>query len=103
VFANLKASRLPQADIPFSAREADPENESSSPFTSLRGHGELIRLGRARYRSTSSRHTGGWDRFRERIEAVLSDAWMKLVNPHWKSRSALCECVNVHGSRGPQH
>ena len=66
----LEPVRLPQADIPYSAREADP-NLRYQPCYQLAFENELIRLGTGAISYHVLAPYPGWDRFFSRAEELL--------------------------------
>lgn len=80
ILRDLSPTRLPQADIPYSAREADP-NLRVQPIYQLEAGNELIRIGT----STISFHVlqpyPGWNAFYRRAGEIIGGTWLAVGAP----------------------
>lgn len=80
VFQGLTPTRLPQADIPMSAREVDPALRAQ-PIYQLQGEGELVRIGSSMLSLHMVAPYRGWDRFRERAAQIIEGSWSECGRP----------------------
>lgn len=80
VFGDLLPTRLPQADIPASARENDASLRIQ-PVYQLERQGELIRVGT----NVLSIHVlppyCGWEDFKKRVDEIIQSAWAQCGRP----------------------
>jgi uncharacterized protein (TIGR04255 family) len=80
VFEGLAPSRLPEADIPFSAREADPRMRFQ-PIYQLLGTNELIRVGTGAVSLHLLPPYSGWETFRNRAREIFEAGWSDCGHP----------------------
>jgi uncharacterized protein (TIGR04255 family) len=80
VFRGLSPTRLPQADIPFSAREAD-ENLRFQPIYQLEAGNELVRLGTGSISLHYLPPYPGWSALFGRAESIVRGAWASAGQP----------------------
>lgn len=80
VFGDLLPTRLPQADIPVSARESDP-NLRFQPIYQLERDGELIRVGTNALSIHILPPYCGWDQFKARVDEIIRSAWAHSGHP----------------------
>jgi len=77
---NLRPVRLPQADIPFSAREADATLRYQPVYQFDAGN-ELVRIGTGAISFHVLPPYPGWDRFYARAEEIMRGAWAQCGEP----------------------
>lgn len=80
VFKGLTPTRLPQADIPMSARESDPALRYQ-PVYEMKGENELIRIGTSSISIHKLVPYCGWSAFRERTHEIVSAGWADCGQP----------------------
>lgn len=80
VLKELRPVRLPQADIPFSAREADL-NLRYQPVYQFDSGNELVRIGTGSISFHTLPPYPGWDRFYARAEEIMRGAWGQCGEP----------------------
>jgi uncharacterized protein (TIGR04255 family) len=102
VFSGLAATRLPQADIPASARESEASLRFQ-PIYQLEGEGELIRVGTNALSIHVLPPYWGWARFSARVGEILRATWAECGQP--KLQRCGLRYVNAltatgHGIRG---
>jgi uncharacterized protein (TIGR04255 family) len=76
----LRPVRLPEADIPFSARESDPKLRYH-PIYQLEAGNELVRIGTGAISLHVLPPYPGWDAFYRRIEEIVCNAWSDCGTP----------------------
>jgi uncharacterized protein (TIGR04255 family) len=80
VFSNLRPVRLPEADIPISAREADPKLRYQ-PIYQLEAGTELIRISTGAISFHVLRPYPGWTNYFARAEEIIRGAWSHCGEP----------------------
>lgn len=80
VFRELTPTRLPQADIPVSARESDASLRFQ-PIFQLEGEGELVRVGTNALSIHILPPYWGWVKFKNRVEEIIRCGWTECGQP----------------------